>query len=126
MRIRLLSRGKAFESGPAQHRIDVRKLAAARSRVQHGLAIAHKASLLLYAQRGEILRERAGVDRIVRPTAEDDWGQRTQRLGHVAVSPVGLANPEAEVRACCALQVTGRPKPQADAAYHFGIQCTRL
>src|SRR5438552_14271223 len=100
-----------FESGPRQHRVDVRKLAAAGPRVQHGLAIAHEAGLLLYAQRDGVLRERARVDGVVRPTIKDEPSQRAYRLGHVAASPIRLANPEAEVRAGRALQVARRPEP---------------
>ena len=40
--------------------------------MQHGVAIAHEAGLLLHAQRGDIVRERAREDRIVRQGGKND------------------------------------------------------
>ena len=89
------------------------------------LAGVHETGLLLHAQRCAIVRERAAVDRLGARQREDVIDQRAQRLGHVAVAPIRLAEPVADVQAGAALQIARRPLAQADRSDQPVVQRDR-
>src|SRR5262245_48167096 len=107
--------------GPSEHRVDVREFAAARARHQHALAVAPEADLLLHPQRRVVAHKRAAIDRIIRQRLEYLTDQRTQRLGHESLAPMGLRDPEANVRAAAALDLARGPLAHIDRAERLTV-----
>jgi hypothetical protein len=62
--------------GSLQHRVDVRKFAAARARQLHALAIAPEADLFHHSQRTMVVDESAAIDCVMKPNGEDTSDQR--------------------------------------------------
>src|SRR6266702_5030943 len=73
-RINLYRCTSPLEARLLQHRVDVRKAAAARIRHQQGGPVAHEAHLLLDPQGSVVALEGAGIDRPRRTAAEDAVG----------------------------------------------------
>src|SRR5882724_5821332 len=72
--------------------------AAVDAQILAGIAFLAKADLGQEAAAGGVVGQAGGLDTVQAEAVEDEQHERLQRLGHIALARIGLADPIAEIR----------------------------